>query len=139
MGKYDNVTMKEYMKKKKEMLNDFGRVRGGCEGVRYYDCPFYCKDKNECDCDKIELNKPDKALEIVMEYEPKVDWSKVEVDTKVLVRNSEFGSWCKRYFAKYEDGKIYTYPDGLSSFTYDKCIDGCLVNWDYAKLYKGDE
>lgn len=29
MGKYDNVTMKEYMKKKKEMSDDLGRVKGG--------------------------------------------------------------------------------------------------------------
>ena len=27
MGKYDNVTMKEYMKKKKEMLDDLGKEK----------------------------------------------------------------------------------------------------------------
>lgn len=136
MGKYDNVTMKEYMKKKKEMLDDLGRVDGKCDGVRCFQCPF---NDDDVDCNVLEMLNIDKALEIVMEYEPKVDWSKIEVDTKVLVRNSEFGSWCKRHFAKYENGEVYTFPDGLSSFTYNECKDGCLINWIYAKLYKGDE
>lgn len=134
MGKYDNVTMKEYMKKKKEMLDDLGRIGEGCKGVRCYNCPFYCKDKNEYVCDKIELENPDKALEIVMEYEPKVDWSKVPVDTKILVKEYTSEDWEKRHFAKYEDGKIYAYDDGKSSFTTD-----VIVSWSYGKLYKGDE
>lgn len=132
MGKYDNVTMKEYMKKKKEMLDDLGRTGNECSSIRCSECLLKS-------CEGIEMVNPDKALEIVMEYEPKVDWSKIEVDTKVLVRNSEFGSWCKRHFAKYENGEVYTFPDGLSSFTYNECKDGCLINWIYAKLYKGDE
>ena len=136
MGKYDNVTMKEYMKKKKEMLDNLGRVRGDCEGVGYYNCPFYCKDKNECDCVEIELKNPDKALEIVMEYEPKVDWSKVEVDTKVLVRNFNDKIWFPRYFAKYKNDKIYCFDYGRTSFTKE---DTGFIVWDYAKLYKGDE
>ena len=73
-----------------------------------------------------------------MDYEPKVDWSKVKVDTKILVRYCETSDWNKRHFAKYENGKIYTYPVGLSSFTYDVITDGRLVEWKYAKLYKGE-
>ena len=33
-----------------------------------------------------------------------IDWSKVEVDTPILVKNYEDEPWIKRYFAKYEDG-----------------------------------
>lgn len=33
-------------------------------------------------------------------------WSKVSVDTKILVSNNGKG-WSKRHFAKYEDGKVY--------------------------------
>ena len=79
---------------------------------------------------------PDKALEIVMEYEPKVDWSKVEVDTKVLVRNFNDEIWFPRYFAEYKNDNIYCFDYGRTSFTKE---DTELIIWDYAKLYKGDE
>ena len=129
MGKYDNVTMKEYMKKKKEMLDDLGRTGNECSSIRCSECPLKS-------CEGIEMVNPDKALEIVMEYEPKVDWSKVEVDTKVLVRDSKEANWKHRYFSKYEDGIIYAWNDGRTSFTSDYSE---MTEWEYAKLYKGDE
>ena len=129
MGKYDNVTMKEYMEKKKEMLDDLGRTGNECSSIRCSECPLKS-------CKGIEIVNPDKALEIVMEYEPKVDWSKVEVDTKVLVRDSKEANWKHRYFSKYEDGIIYAWNDGRTSFTSDYSE---MTEWEYAKLYKGDE
>lgn len=133
MGKYDNVTMKEYMKKKKEILDNLGRVDGKCDGVRCFECPF---NDDDVDCNVFEMLNPDKALEIVMEYEPKVDWSKVEVDTKVLVRNFNDEIWFPRYFAEYKNDNIYCFDYGRTSFTKE---DTELIIWDYAKLYKGDE
>lgn len=135
MGKYDNVTMKEYMKKKKEMLDDLGRTGGVCGGINCKDCPLNLDSKYEVSCSEMELVNPDKALEIVMEYEPKVDWSKVEVDTKVLVRDSKEDNWKRRYFSKYEDGIIYAWNYGRTSFT----SNSEMTEWEYAKLYKGDE
>jgi hypothetical protein len=61
-----------------------------------------------------------------------VDWSKVEVDTKILV-SFDNEKWYKRYFAKFEDGKIYTFANGTTSFSYNYRE---LVPWKYAKLYK---
>ena len=62
-----------------------------------------------------------------------VDWTKVEVDTKILV--SEDGDvWYKRYFAKYENDKVCTFVDGATSFS----TDGYYISWKYAKLYKED-
>ena len=62
-----------------------------------------------------------------------VDWTKVEVDTKILV--SEDGDvWYKRYFAKYENDKVCTFVDGATSFS----TDGYYNTWKYAKLYKED-
>lgn len=49
--------------------------------------------------------------------EPTVDWSKVPVDTKVFVRDSDSESWCPRYFAKFEDGKIFAWTNGTTSFS----------------------
>ena len=34
--------------------------------------------------------------------EPEIDWSKVAVDTPILVRQTEDGEWLRRHFAKTE-------------------------------------
>lgn len=139
MGKYDNVTMKEYMKKKLEILNDLGRKRKNelCNGVSCNDCPLshINNNLNVDDCGTLELLYPERALEIVMDYEPKIDWTKVPVDAKVLVKDYKEEDWKKRHFAKYEGGKIYAYDDGKSSFT----ANGVLASWSYGKLYKEGE
>ena len=62
-----------------------------------------------------------------------VDWTKVEVDTKILVSNSG-DVWCKKYFAKYENDKVCTFAGGATSFS----TDGYYISWKYAKLYKED-
>lgn len=68
--------------------------------------------------------------------EPETDWSKVEVDTPILVRDNE-GSWFKRHFAKFENGKVYAWPDGYTSWTaYDNSY---VSDWKYAKLAKQEE
>lgn len=64
-----------------------------------------------------------------------VDWSKVEVDTKILVSTDNI-KWYRRYFAKYENGKVYAYPNGTTSFTYD-CHE--VLPWKYAKLYEEEK
>lgn len=62
-----------------------------------------------------------------------VDWTKVEVDTKILVSEDD-DVWYKRYFAKYENDKVCTFVDGATSFS----TDGYYISWKYAKLYKED-
>ena len=65
------------------------------------------------------------------EYTPPTDWSKVEVDTKVLVRDNDNEVWTRRHFAKYENGTIYVYSVGTTSFT----TDMFLSSYKQAKLY----
>ena len=68
-----------------------------------------------------------------MEFEEVIDWSKVPVDTKMLVsKDNEI--WFRRYFAKYEDGKIYCFRSGASSFSADDEDD--IMVWKYVKLYQ---
>ena len=72
--------------------------------------------------------------------EPEVDWSKVEVDTPVLVRDGENNEWQRSYFAKYEDGFVYTWIAGATSWTavgYEK--GGNVYRWNYAKLAESEE
>ena len=65
--------------------------------------------------------------------EPETDWSKVEVDTPILVRDYESQKWEARHFAKYEDGVIYTWDGGSTSWT----SKGNVTEWKYAKLAEG--
>ena len=66
--------------------------------------------------------------------EPETDWSKVAVDTPILVRQTKDGEWLRRHFAKYEDGIVYTWKDGHTSWTED-----CMTGWDYGKLVESEE
>lgn len=63
------------------------------------------------------------------EYLGVVDWSKVKVDTPILVRNNGC-VWTKRYFAEYKNGKVRTYHNGATSWS----SDGRMGSWEYAKL-----
>lgn len=65
------------------------------------------------------------------EYVPKVDWSKVKVDTPILVRDSEKHDWLRRYFSHTFDGEVYVFTNGQTSWTTEY---GDTVKYIYAKL-----
>ena len=63
--------------------------------------------------------------------EPPVDWSKVPVDTPILVRFSgDDKYWVKRHFAIYDNGQVRAWINGRTSWT----ADGKSDTWTYAKL-----
>ena len=68
--------------------------------------------------------------------EPEVDWSKVKVDTPILVKDTEEGEWQKRHFSGVKNGKVYAWHDGLTSWS---AIGGCERSWKYAKLAESEE
>ena len=61
-----------------------------------------------------------------------VDWSKVAVDTPVLVRDFEDMKWGKRHFAFFKDGRVHTWDGGVTSWTCEN--PNCVMSWKYAKL-----
>ena len=66
--------------------------------------------------------------------EPETDWSEVNVDTPILVRQGKNGTWLERHFAKYENGDVYAWVDGQTSWTgADK------IKWKYVKLAENEE
>lgn len=71
----------------------------------------------------------DYHLDIINYY---TDWNAVEVDTKVFVRDSESDNWIPRYFSEYKNGKVYTFPDGATSFS--STSPGMRPYWHHAKL-----
>ena len=69
-----------------------------------------------------------KAIKNYKELQEKVEWSEVEVDTPVLVKTKS-GRWLKRYFSKYEDGMIYVFDNGATSWS-----GFCEITYEEAKL-----
>lgn len=113
------------------VVNDIGLKDGkpvSCFEVRCVDCGFYdygfgCRGKA-----KKWLNS---------EYvEPPVDWSKVAVDTPILVRDETDTGWFKRYFAKYEDGKVFTWRSGAASWSITDINN--TTYWEIAKLAESE-
>ena len=68
----------------------------------------------------------------IAEYLGIVDWSKVKVDTPILVRSYESTKWVKRHFAFFKNEKVYTWDGGLTSWTCDDINDS--MSWECAKL-----
>lgn len=58
------------------------------------------------------------------EYKPSIDWSKVEVDTPILV-SSDGKEWYKRYFSRYKNGKVFAWLDGRTSWSVQEIISKC--------------
>ena len=89
----------------------------------------------DIDCDTCQMLTMLWLLEDYEEpKEPEIDWSKVEVDTPILVRQGKNGRWLERHFAKYENGDVYAWVDGQTSWTgADK------IKWKYAKLAEDEK
>ena len=66
--------------------------------------------------------------------EPEVDWSKVEVDTPILVKDSEDEKWNKQHFAECDGKVVCAWLGGKTSWTED-----CVMGWKYAKLAESEE
>ena len=107
--------------------------------------PYILKSDN-CDglscgvCHMIQM------LWLLEDYEePEVYWSKVEVDTPILVRTDESTPWVRRYFAKYEDGHFAKYENGivyawnLGRTSWSATNDKDVSAWPYAKLAGSEE
>ena len=105
--------------------------------------PHICK--YDTMCDKCLFNNhsfscPNDALDwLFSEYkeENEVDWSKVKVDTPILVKDTEEGEWRKRHFSGFKNGKVYAWCDGATSWTADGKYD--VNSWKYAKLAESEE
>jgi hypothetical protein len=93
---------------------------------RDYLCPFSPRVQVKCTC----FEEKDQLIDIA-EYLGITDWSKVPVDTPVLISNDK-EIWFKRYFARYEDGKVYCWLNGKTSWTAE--CEFSTGHWDYAKL-----
>lgn len=79
---YSEVTFKEYWDKREKMLNHYGRESHKCFPVNCKVCPLFID--GVCLDSLMYCENNLKAIEIVMNWKPSVDWSKVPVDTKIV-------------------------------------------------------
>lgn len=61
-----------------------------------------------------------------------VDWSKVEVDTPIFVKDYKCDAWKKRYFAFYKDETVYAWANGATTWSAEN--DRNIIPWAHAKL-----
>lgn len=105
--------------------------------------PVLCTEIKCKDCDFLESDSCKGGTHIFREWlnseyvEPPVDWSKVAVDTPILVKDSKEDVWEKRHFAKYEDNTVYAWYRGTTSWSACKSDD--ILAWKMAKLAESEE
>lgn len=68
----------------------------------------------------------------IAEYLGIADWSKVAVDTPILVKDDCDEEWVKSYFASYKNGEVRAWMGGRTSFSVKNKTD--TFGWKYAKL-----
>lgn len=105
--------------------------------IRYGKLSLCCFGCCGCDISKEDCGKQAEDWLFSKYEEPEIDWSKVKVDTPILVRNNEDKEWVNRYFAKFADGKVYAWVSGATSWTVDDEYD--VTFWKYAKLAESEE
>ena len=99
-----------------------------CAKIKCEDCDLH--KSNSCKYDAYRFREW-----LNSEYvAPPVDWSKVAVDTQILVRDSEEEAWRKRYFARYDNGIVYAWGGGTTSWNAER-----ITNWKMAKLAESEE
>lgn len=99
-----------------------------CQELNCKNCLFshHYNKNTRCEVNRIKW--------LVAEYtEPEIDWSKVPVDTPVLVSNDK-NFWYNRYFAGVDDeGKPLVFPDGRTSWSNTRC-GRMWTSYKYIKL-----
>ena len=93
---------------------------------RDYLCPFSPRVQVKCTC----FEEKNQLIDIG-EYLGIVDWSKVKVDTPILV-SLDGELWFCRYFADFKNGIVYTWSNGATSWSVSK--KEYKHAWGFAKL-----
>ena len=88
-----------------------------CDSTTCFECDFQYGD-----CDELLKQWANSEYK-----EREIDWSKVPVDTPILITYLCYT--LKRHFAKYYNKTIYFYPDGTTSWSFNQ-DSSQLISWD---------
>ena len=125
--------MKNFEKYYEELLNigfdDFVPVDNVPVRCNAFRCIHHCNANGGFDCDKIR-----KEWLFAEHKQADVDWTKIEVDTPILV-SEDNEEWFKRHFAKFENSKVYAWNYGNTSWS----AKSLMWAWKYAKLVENED
>ena len=103
-----------------------GKVKT-CSKWDCVNCLFY--ESNDCIKAREDwLGQP------VFDPEKDIDWSKVPVDTPVIVWNTD--EEYRRYFSGIKDGRFCAYADGRTSWS---STTGNICHWNHCNLYRPED
>lgn len=107
--------------------------------------PMVCTKEHCKDCLNCGTNGrcKDKEKTVILDWmneeyiDPaeRIDWSKIAIDTPILVRNDECNIWERGYFAGIGKDGIFVYPNGTTNFTQSSREDKPVV-YKHARLAK---
>lgn len=97
----------------------------------YKNCERISQWLNRVDIRSTCFTEENQRIDIA-EYLGIVDWSKVAVDTPILVKQNEQDEWEKRHFAYFKDERVYAWLCGATSWSAD--YEGDTTDWNFAKL-----
>ena len=132
--------MKNREKYKNELMDVIkmdGRI---CGFIKKHDVSRMIGMGWESFCGGIDCHCCNTILDLWLDEEYEVDWSKVPVDKLVRVRNDENGEWLLRYFCEWNgdtdtDHKYSTFPNGRTSKTATYYIE----SWRYCELVEVED
>lgn len=116
-------------------MHNIGYRKAGIED----DTLFFFVDERDCSClfsprvpvKSTCFEEKDQVIDVA-EYLGIVDWSKVPVDTPILVTETDGCPWKKRYFAFFDGRIVQAWKYGATSWSIDDKRD--TISWPYAKL-----
>lgn len=97
----------------------------------YKNCERISQWLNRVDIRSTCFTEENQQIDIA-EYLNIADWSKVAVDTPILVKDNCDEEWEKSYFASYKNGEVRAWMGGRTSFSVKNKTD--TFGWKYAKL-----
>ena len=129
-----NVDDKQFTDELFKRMYDLGCRKAEIENGTvffYKNCERISQWLNRVDIRSTCFTEENQQIDIA-EYLGIVDWSKVEVDTPVLV-SFDGCNWFKKYFAKVQNDTVYTWDNGATSWSVSN-KEYCVTSWRYAKL-----
>ena len=124
------LKMTNFEKYKNELIRKIRNEHEHCEAAMKYWLPVYGLECDNLGCNDLGCNACTLLGIIWLQEEYKEpDWSEVEMDTPILVKEYGDEDWRERHFAVYVNGIVYAYADGQTSDGTDD-----LIPWKYAKL-----
>lgn len=113
----------------------FGKLKQNGGNGELVVCSYKCE---KCDFNISDGNTTCPAARLKWLYDEyrEVDWSKVAIDTPILVKHNLDDEWRHRYFAGLsESDKVTSWVDGKTKWSsLDMHSEDKTIEWKYAKL-----